>query len=164
MCWWITDIYFNSYISLHKNTAFIAWMLSGNLTVIFNLRKTFSEGFWRVLCLCLPLNTVLENHLYLPISGWKLCNENSYASKGTAEVCVSEHLAIKLYRNEEEQDVWGNVNSLQEIVLKEALITLGLLYGRITDGNSPGMMMKAIWIANTLMHLYIAPYDLNIYM
>ncbi|XP_021942836.1 sister chromatid cohesion protein PDS5 homolog A-B-like isoform X2 [Zootermopsis nevadensis] len=51
-----------------------------------------------------------------------------------------------------------------EIVLKEALITLGLLYGRITDGNSPGMMMKAIWIANTLMHLYIAPYDLNIYI
>jgi hypothetical protein len=53
---------------------------------------------------------------------------------------------------------------LQEIVLKEALISLGLIYGRITDGSCPGMMMKAVWIANTLMHLYRAPYDLNIYM
>jgi hypothetical protein len=49
-------------------------------------------------------------------------------------------------------------------VLKEALITLGLIYTRITDSNSPGMKMKAAWIANTLMHLYKAPYNLNIYM
>jgi hypothetical protein len=49
-------------------------------------------------------------------------------------------------------------------VLKEALTTLGLIYRRIIDNKSPGLMMKAVWIANTLMHLYMAPYDLNIYM
>ncbi|XP_023702035.1 sister chromatid cohesion protein PDS5 homolog B-A isoform X3 [Cryptotermes secundus] len=51
-----------------------------------------------------------------------------------------------------------------EIVRKEALTTLGQIYRRIVDSNSPGLMMKAIWIANTLMHLYRAPYDLNIYI
>jgi hypothetical protein len=49
-------------------------------------------------------------------------------------------------------------------VLQEALATLGLIYRRLTDGEYPGMMSKAEWIANTLMHLYVAPYDENIYM
>jgi len=49
-------------------------------------------------------------------------------------------------------------------VLKEALITLGLIYRRITDGEHRNMMGKAEWLANTLMHLYVTPYDMNIYM
>lgn len=47
---------------------------------------------------------------------------------------------------------------------QQALATLGLIYRRITDGEYPSMMKKAEWLANTLMHLYVAPYDVNIYM
>ena len=60
-------------------------------------------------------------------------------------------------------DIWTQL-FLQEIVLKQALGTLGLIYGRITDGEYPSMMGKAEWLANTLMHLYVAAYNVNIYM
>ena len=53
---------------------------------------------------------------------------------------------------------------MQEIVLQQTLLTLGLIYRRITDGEHPSMMRDAEWLANTLMHLYVAPYDVNIYM
>lgn len=49
-------------------------------------------------------------------------------------------------------------------MLKKALVTVGLIYRRITDGDYPSMMRKAEWLANTLMQLYVAPYDMNIYM
>jgi hypothetical protein len=60
--------------------------------------------------------------------------------------------------------VYRDSSFLQEIVLKEALATLGLIYRRLTDGEYPVMMRKAEWIANTLMHLYVASYNENIYM
>jgi len=59
---------------------------------------------------------------------------------------------------------YRDLTFLQKIVRLQALCTLGPLYRRITDGEYPSMMRKAEWLANTLMHLYVAPHDVNIYM